>query len=157
MNEQTNPSTEGSTATQDKAAYRYMVPKKKEPPVLEKKPEENLSAEIERENENADAENPPSQPTEPKSRDRENAVRRKRAGTSVGYADIFLNRYELSSRQGIHLEKETIATVKRIIHSIGDERLTASGFVENVLKHHFETYREEINRLFEEKLRKPID
>lgn len=82
--------------------------------------------------------------------------RKKRSSINLDYSDTFLARYELASRQGLHLEKETIATIKRIIYSIGDERLTVSGFVENVLKHHFEFYKDEVNRLHEEKLQKPI-
>jgi hypothetical protein len=74
----------------------------------------------------------------------------------IDYATNFLNRYELEIRQGIHLEKATIETIKQITHNIGDEKLTISGFVENVLQHHFDTYKEEINTLYELRARKPI-
>jgi len=74
----------------------------------------------------------------------------------IGYATNFLNRNELETRQGIYIEKITIETIKHIIHNIGSEKLTISGFVENVLQHHFEIYREEINTLYELKARKPI-
>lgn len=66
----------------------------------------------------------------------------------IHYAASFLNRNELESRQGIYLEKATIEVIKQIIHNIGDGRLTISGFVENVLQHHFESYKEEINTLY---------
>lgn len=149
MNEQDNPSTTNHAETSGKAAYRFMAAKKEPPPASEPGnttfstdniPEDNLQQEAVADN-------------KPKERERRN----KRSGISLNYIDTFLSRYELSSRQGLHLEKETIATIKRIIHSIGDERLTVSGFVENVLKHHFETYKEEVNRLYDEKLRKPIE
>ena len=81
---------------------------------------------------------------------------RKRRNQPLNYKEIFLVRNELSSRQGLHLEKETIATIKRIVHNLGDERLTVSGFVENVIKHHFEMYQDEITRLYEEISQKPI-
>lgn len=74
----------------------------------------------------------------------------------IDYAKNFLNRNELETRQGIYIEKATIETIKHIIHTIGDEKLTISGFVENVLQHHFETYKEEINTLYVLKSRKPI-
>lgn len=82
------------------------------------------------------------------------SVRRKK--TNIDYPSLFLSRYELKSRQGIYIEKETNETIKRIVHNIGGERLTVSGFIENVLKHHFELYKDEINSLYESKFSKPI-
>lgn len=82
--------------------------------------------------------------------------RRKKNQNGIDYPSVFLCRYELKSRQGIYIEKETNETVKQIVHSIGDARLTVSGFIENVLKHHFEMYKDEINNLYESKFRKPI-
>ena len=77
------------------------------------------------------------------------SVRRKKNQNNIDYPSVFLCRYELKSRQGIYIEKETNETIKRIVHNIGSERLTVSGFIENVLKHHFELYKEEINNLYE--------
>lgn len=74
----------------------------------------------------------------------------------IHYAASFLNRNELESRQGIYLEKATIEVIKQIIHNIGDGKLTISGFVENVLQHHFENYKEEINTLYTLGFSKPI-
>lgn len=143
MNGQNNTSTDSLTAT-----HRFMAAKKETPLVTQA---ENVSL-------SADTlpENDPQQEVVTDSKPKDTA-RKKRSGSSLNYIDTFLCRYELSSRQGLHLEKGTIATIKRIIHSIGDERLTVSGFVENVLKHHFELYKEEVNRLYDEKLRKPIE
>lgn len=83
-------------------------------------------------------------------------VRRKKNLNNIDYPSVFLSRYELKSRQGIYIEKETNETIKRIVHNIGGERLTVSGFIENVLKHHFELYKEEINNMYESKFSKPI-
>lgn len=147
MNEQNNPPANSQTVTSGKAAYKFMAAKKESPPVNEP---EGITLSCD---DTSKAESPDTtSDTNPG-----NPVRKKRNGTALNYMDTFLCRYELSSRQGLHLEKETIATIKRIIHSIGDERLTVSGFVENVLKHHFELYKEEVNRLYDEKLRKPIE
>lgn len=128
MNQENDTSNNGSTA---KAAYKFMASKK----------------------EQAEVEIPSN---EPKPIELKETPRKKRSSMNLDYSDTFLARYELASRQGLHLEKETIATIKRIIYSIGDERLTVSGFVENVLRHHFEFYKDEVNRLHEEKLQKPI-
>lgn len=84
------------------------------------------------------------------------SVGRRKNRYNVDYSAVFLSRYELKSRQGIYIEKETNETVKRIVHNIGGERLSVSGFIENVLKHHFELYKEEINSLYESKFSKPI-
>ncbi|MDR3057825.1 MAG: DUF3408 domain-containing protein [Prevotella sp.] len=84
------------------------------------------------------------------------SVRRKKNQNNIDYPAVFLSRYELKNRQGIYIEKETNETIKRIVHNIGSERLTVSGFIENVLKHHFELYKDEINNLYESKFSKPI-
>ena len=128
MNQENDTSNNGSIA---KAAYKFMASKK-----------EQIEVEV--------------PINEPKASEPKETPRKKRSSINLDYSDTFLSRYELASRQGLHLEKGTIATIKRIIYSIGDERLTVSGFVENVLKHHFEFYKEEVNRLHEEKLQKPI-
>jgi hypothetical protein len=84
------------------------------------------------------------------------SVRRKKNQNNIDYLEVFLCRNELRTRQGIYIEKETNETIKRIVHNIGSERLTVSGFIENVLKHHFEQYKDEINNLYESKFSKPI-
>jgi hypothetical protein len=84
------------------------------------------------------------------------SIRRKKNQNNIDYPAVFLSRYELRTRQGIYIEKETNETIKRIVHNIGSERLTVSGFIENVLKHHFELYKDEINNLYESKFSKPI-
>lgn len=147
MDKETNIPTEDAAA-QGNAAYRFLA-SKKEPPV------ENEATILSSTNNAETTKN--DLPESVESDKPKEPIRKKRTGTSFNYADTFLHRYELSSRQGLHLEKETIATIKRIISSIGTDRLTVSGFVENVLKHHFELYKEEVNRLHDEKLRKPIE
>lgn len=82
--------------------------------------------------------------------------KRRKNQTNIDYPAVFLCRYELKSRQGIYIEKDTNETIKRIVHNIGDERLTVSGFIENVLRHHFELYKDEINDMYESKFSKPI-
>ena len=160
INGATNQTNDSSTPTRGKAVHSFMTPKKQ---TIEEVPintdvingasvPNNTDAE-KQEKINSASTIPVSQASESKSKD----TNRKKRTTAVDYSELFLGRYELDSRQGLHVEKETIATIKRIVHSIGDPRLTVSGFVENVLKHHFEIYKEEINSLFEGKLRKPID
>ncbi|PXV60933.1 uncharacterized protein DUF3408 [Dysgonomonas alginatilytica] len=93
--------------------------------------------------------------TEPDKMDKQSTKRKKNQNT-IDYPTLFLSRYELRSRQGIYIEKETNETIKLIVHNIGDARLTVSGFIENVLKHHFELFKDEINQLYESRFRKPI-
>lgn len=92
----------------------------------------------------------------PPNETKKQSVRRKKNQNNIDYPEVFLCRNELRTRQGIYIEKETNETIKRIVHNIGSERLTVSGFIENVLKHHFELYKDEINNLYESKFSKPI-
>lgn len=155
----TDKTNDSSTVTKGKAVHSFLTPKKQtieEAPintdVLNGASTENNTDVEEQEKTISTSIDPISQVSENKSKE----SNRKKRTTSIDYSELFLGRYELNSRQGLHVEKETIATIKRIVHGIGDSRLTVSGFVENVLKHHFEIYKEEINRLFDEKIRKPI-
>lgn len=97
-----------------------------------------------------------SETVQPSNETEKQSVRRKKYQTNIDYPMTFLSRYELKTRQGIYIEKETNETIKRIVHNIGSERLTVSGFIENVLKHHFELYKDDINNLYESKFSKPI-
>jgi Protein of unknown function (DUF3408). len=134
------------SSNERKSVNDFMIPKKKEITDSIDEPETENDDNNRSSESSVETENP---------KIRTDSTRKKRI-QPLSYKEIFLVRNELSTRQGLHLEKETIATIKRIVHNLGDERLTVSGFVENVIKHHFEMYQDEITRLYEEISQKPI-
>lgn len=83
---------------------------------------------------------------------------KKKKGQSANpdYESLFLARNELSNRQGLYIDKENYEVLQTLVRSIRTERLSVSGLVDNIIKHHIELYGDEINRIFEENIRKPI-
>jgi hypothetical protein len=85
----------------------------------------------------------------------EKPTKRKR-GQAVDYESLFLSRNELRDRQGLYIDRENYETLQTLVRSIRSERLSVSGLVENIVRHHIELYEDEINRIYEENIRKPI-
>ncbi|MFR9165100.1 MAG: DUF3408 domain-containing protein [Dysgonomonas sp.] len=102
----------------------------------------------------ADSENEIHIPEEPKTK--EQSKRRKGQPTAIDYESVFLARNELSNRQGLYIDKENYEVLQTLVRSIRSERLSVSGLVDNIIRHHIELYGDEINRIFEENIRKPI-
>lgn len=73
---------------------------------------------------------------------------RRRAGKS-SYAEIFLSPTVVQRRTAVYVSeqvRDTISTIVRHLEVSGE--LSVSGYVENVLRHHLEKYREEINACY---------
>ncbi|MFG5856603.1 DUF3408 domain-containing protein [Dysgonomonas sp. Shenzhen-Wh21] len=68
----------------------------------------------------------------------------------------FPNRNELKNRQGLYIDKENYEVLQTLVRSIRTERLSVSGLVDNIINHHIELYGDEINRIYEENIKKPI-
>lgn len=81
--------------------------------------------------------------------------KRKTSGT-VDYESIFLNRNELRNRQGLYIDKDNYEVLQTLVRSIRNERLSVSGLVDNIVKHHIDLYEDEISRIYEENNRNPI-
>ena len=75
---------------------------------------------------------------------------------SFDYESTFLNRNELKNRQGLYIDKENYEVLQTLVRSIRTERLSVSGLVDNIINHHIELYGDEINRIYEENIKKPI-
>lgn len=90
------------------------------------------------------------------SKTKEQPKRRKGQMTAIDYESVFLARNELSNRQGLYIDKENYEVLQTLVRSIRNERLSVSGLVDNIIRHHIELYGDEINRIFEENIRKPI-
>ena len=85
----------------------------------------------------------------------EKPAKRKR-GQAVDYESLFLSRNELHDRQGLYIDRENYETLQTLVQSIRSERLSVSGLADNIVRHHIETHEDEINRIYEENIRKPI-
>ena len=85
----------------------------------------------------------------------EKPTKRKRS-QAVDYESLFLSRNELRNRQGLYIGRNNYETLQTLVRAISSERLSVSGLVDNIISHHIELYGDDINRIFDENIRKPI-
>jgi biopolymer transport protein ExbD len=69
---------------------------------------------------------------------------------SFDYRKTFLTAPKLEDRKPVFVSRETRDSLDKIARRLGDHKMSVSGFIENMAKHHLEEYEEEINRLYKE-------
>jgi hypothetical protein len=77
-------------------------------------------------------------------------ARRKRKEQPENYRDTYFRRIDFSDRQPLYITRPTHEKMMMIVNIIGGRKATISSYVENILLHHLDFHREEINRLFDE-------
>ncbi len=84
---------------------------------------------------------------------------RRRRSREPDYEALFIHGSPVTARTGkmVYIRTEFHDTIQRIVQVIGDNALSLSGFIDNVLAHHFDTYEAEITRLYEMKHRGIFD
>ena len=63
------------------------------------------------------------------------------------YERMFLTPVEYGIRATLYVNASTKRKILEILKRIGGERLSATSYVDNILQHHIETFRDDINRL----------
>jgi hypothetical protein len=78
--------------------------------------------------------------------------RRKRA-KEQDYEMLFVKESTTTARAGkmVYIRRDFHDTILSICRVIGNNQLSLSGYIDNVLVHHFDTYGSEITRLYSEK------
>lgn len=69
---------------------------------------------------------------------------------SFDYRKTFLTAPKLEDRKPVFVSREIRDSLDKIARRLGDRKMSVSGFLENMAKHHLETYKDEINRLYKE-------
>ena len=93
---------------------------------------------------------------EPEPPEEKPSKRKRSQAVAVDYETFFLSRNELRERQGLYISRDHYKTLQTLVRAISNERLSVSGLVDNIIKHHIELYGDDINRIFDENIRKPI-
>ena len=81
---------------------------------------------------------------------------KKKRGQPIDYEAVFLLRNELRNRQGLYIDKDNYEVLQTLVRSIRNERLSVSGLVDNIIRHHIELYEDDINRIYEDNIKRPI-
>jgi hypothetical protein len=72
------------------------------------------------------------------------------------YINTFIQRGSESEKSTVYLSKELISQLKNILATIGGDKATLGGYVEAIIAAHFEQYKGEIIRLFNENIKQPF-
>ena len=75
------------------------------------------------------------------------AAERRRRILLPDFERRFMARTEIRFRAAIYVDAETKRKILDVVRKIGPDRRTATSYADNILRRHLETYREEINRL----------
>ncbi|MFI3264175.1 MAG: DUF3408 domain-containing protein [Rikenellaceae bacterium] len=74
------------------------------------------------------------------------ATQRQRKESMAEYRQMFLTPSKIIDRQTIFISRELRDRIDRIVRQIGDRKLSVSGFAQNVLQRHLDTYGDDIER-----------
>ncbi|MFR1408119.1 MAG: DUF3408 domain-containing protein, partial [Acutalibacteraceae bacterium] len=77
-------------------------------------------------------------------------IRWRRSMTLPDYKKTFLVRVDYDLRASLYVSAPTKRKILEVLKKIGGERLTATSYVDNILRHHLEIFRDEINRIHQE-------
>ena len=69
---------------------------------------------------------------------------------TLDYRKTFLTAPKLEDRKPVFISRETRDSLDKIARRLGDRKMSVSGFLENMAKHHLEEYKDEVNRLYKE-------
>jgi len=81
----------------------------------------------------------------------------KRKTAEADYESIFLKRSETNARDGktVYIRPEFHEKLSRIVHVIGQDKITIYAYMNNLLEHHFSEFGDQIIKSFNDKY-KPI-
>lgn len=69
------------------------------------------------------------------------------ADLSSPYEEMFLKKLPVRNRSAIYIGGETKGKLMEVVRRLGWTDISVSSFAENILSHHLELFRQEINRL----------
>jgi hypothetical protein len=72
------------------------------------------------------------------------------------YTNMFIQRSSEGEKSTVYLSKDLISQLKNILATIGGDKATLGGYVEAIIAAHFEQYKDEIIRLFNENIKQPF-
>lgn len=74
-------------------------------------------------------------------------VSTKRGAVKPDFRKTFLHPTPFQRRGSVYLSLETKRRIHSVVQRIGEGNLTVTDYVENIMRHHLDLYRDEINRI----------
>lgn len=119
-------------------------PMKREKPAFTELPE----VEPEMEEVKEEIKPPTTKPREPK---------RRKEQSEGSFSEIFFEKVDFSNRQMTTITRETHQKLTDIVNSLGGKNATIGSYIENIIRKHFENYKEEINALYANQFKSPLE
>nr|WP_106633813.1 DUF3408 domain-containing protein [Alistipes sp. Marseille-P5061] len=69
---------------------------------------------------------------------------------------IFMTPLTIRARSAIYVSGATKQKILEIVRKVGGERMTVTSYAEHILRQHLAQYKEEINRIYEERGKKEL-
>lgn len=78
---------------------------------------------------------------------------RSRKNKGADYESLFFTDAQVKTRSGsvVYIRKEYHKRMMKIVRVIGENEISLFSYLDNVLKHHFDTFQDDITRLYKEK------
>lgn len=94
---------------------------------------------------------------EPKPIEVEPKAPKKARGKLEQYEELFFQESMESARlgKGITIRPEFHDNITEILHLLGDNQMTLFSYIDNILAHHFEHYKVELDEFYNERYQKP--
>lgn len=87
----------------------------------------------------------------------ESKTTKKSRGKLEQYEELFFKESMESARlgKGITIRPEFHDNITEILHLLGDNQMTLFSYIDNILAHHFEHYKVELDEFYNERYQKP--
>lgn len=93
---------------------------------------------------------------EPRLQPRKEKVLKANSATKINsdttYEDHFLSKLELQDRRSVYVSYSTHEKLTRIANVLGSGKATVSSYIEFIVQHHFDTYKDDINELYRQNM-----
>lgn len=103
---------------------------------------------------------PPAETSPPTSEERTTGhsteSRRRRTVVVPEFEPTFMSLLDIHIREALYVSLETKSKILEVVKKIGGERMTATSYVEQILRQHLDLYKEEINRIYKERSTKDL-
>ena len=78
---------------------------------------------------------------------------RRRKSKTADYESLFFKEAQIKTRSGsvVYIRKEYHKRMMKIVRIIGEDDVSLFSYLDNVLKHHFDMFQDDIARLYKEK------
>lgn len=76
-------------------------------------------------------------------------VEKRKRKPQADYQSLFFNRIDFTHRKPLYITATTHRRLMRIVHLMDESKATISSYVENIIQNHLDTFKEEIDIIYQ--------